>query len=171
MAATTGGDPEGDAVSDVIRFYAVGDEYGCFSNFSSHPVKLQGQDLADERALFPGEEVRWDARRRRGSLAKSPMIAARMGRSRKRPLRKDWESVKDSIMHGAVLAKFTQHADLREILLGTGNATIVEHTEKDRYWGDGDGSGENRLGQILMQVREELRYGDTQGDNPAEAGL
>ena len=43
MAATTGGDPEGDAVSDVIRFYAVGDEYGCFSNFSSHPVKLQGK--------------------------------------------------------------------------------------------------------------------------------
>ena len=42
------------------------------------------------------------------------MIAALMGRSRKRPLRTDWESVKDSIMHGAVLAKFTQHADLRE---------------------------------------------------------
>ena len=52
----------------------------------------------------------------------SPMIAALMGRSRKRPLRKDWESVKDSIMHGAVLAKFTQHA-MRETSLGTGNAT------------------------------------------------
>ena len=51
------------------------------------------------------------------------MIAALMGRSRKRPLRKDWESVKDSIMHGAVPAKFTQHANLRETLLGTGNAT------------------------------------------------
>jgi N-glycosidase YbiA len=47
------------------------------------------------------------------------MVAARMGRSRKRPLRKDWESVKDRIMH-EVLAKFTQHADLREVLLGTG---------------------------------------------------
>ena len=104
--------------------------------------------------------------------AKSPMIAARMGRSRKRPLRKDWESVKDSIMHEAVLAKFTQHADLRETLLGTGDAVIVEHTANDAYWGDGgDGSGRNRLGQILMQVREELRYGDTQGDNSAEAGL
>ncbi len=86
------------------------------------------------------------------------MVAAHMGRSRKRPLCKDWESVKDQIMHEAVLAKFTQHADLRETLLGTGNARIVEHTEKDRYWGDGgDGSGRNWLGQILMQVREELR--------------
>jgi N-glycosidase YbiA len=84
------------------------------------------------------------------------MVAARMGRSRKRPLRQDWESVKDSIMHEAVRAKFTQHADLREVLLGTGDARIVEHTQNDRYWGDGgDGSGQNRLGEILM--REELR--------------
>ena len=43
-------------------------------------------------------------------------------------------------------------------LLRIGDAKVVEHTEKDRYWGDGgDGSGENRLGQILMRVREELR--------------
>jgi predicted NAD-dependent protein-ADP-ribosyltransferase YbiA (DUF1768 family) len=33
------------------------------------------------------------------------MVAARMGRSRKRPLRKDWESVKDQVMHEAVRAK------------------------------------------------------------------
>jgi ribA/ribD-fused uncharacterized protein len=86
------------------------------------------------------------------------MIAARLGRSRKRPLRKDWESVKDRVMHEAVLTKFTQHADLREILLGTGDSKIVEHTENDSYWGDGgDGSGKNRLGQILMGVRDVLR--------------
>jgi len=58
----------------------------------------------------------------------------------------------------AVRTKFTQHDDLRAILLGTGNARIVEHTTNDSYWGDGgDGSGRNRLGEILMQVREELR--------------
>ena len=102
-------------------------------------------------------------------LAKSPMIAARMGRSRKRPLRKDWESVKDSIMHEAVLAKFTQHADLREILLGTGDAKIVEHTENDGYWGDGgDGSGRNKLGQILMDLREVLRSQSTVGQRSVE---
>jgi N-glycosidase YbiA len=80
--------------------------------------------------------------------------------------------VKVRIMHEAVLAKFAQHADLRATLLGTGESVIVEYTEKDRYWGDdGDGSGRNRLGQILMRVREELRHGYSQGDNPAEAGL
>ncbi len=58
----------------------------------------------------------------------------------------------------AVRAKFTQHEDIRAILLGTGDAKIVEHTANDNYWGDGgDGSGKNRLGEILMRVREELR--------------
>ena len=58
----------------------------------------------------------------------------------------------------AVRAKFSQHAELTELLLGTGDAKLVEHTENDSYWGDGgDGRGRNRLGQILMQVREELR--------------
>ena len=50
-----------------------------------------------------------------------------MGRSRERPLRKDWESAKDAIMHEAVLAKFSQHDDLRETLLGTGDVEIVEN--------------------------------------------
>ena len=85
------------------------------------------------------------------------MVAARMGRSRKRPLRTDWESVKDAIMHEAVLAKFTQHADLRDILLGTGDSEIVEHTENDAYWGDGgDGTGKNMLGMLLMELREKF---------------
>ena len=83
------------------------------------------------------------------------MMAARMGRDRKRPLRRDWESVKDRIMRDAVLAKFTQHDELRLVLLDTGDAKIVEHTENDSYWGDG--SGKNMLGIILMETRETLR--------------
>jgi len=86
------------------------------------------------------------------------MIAARMGRSRKRPLRKDWEGVKDGIMLDALRAKFDQHADLKRVLLETGDRTLVERTANDRYWGDGgDGSGRNRLGELLMLLRKELR--------------
>ena len=54
--------------------------------------------------------------------------------------------------------RVTQHEDLRRLLLATGDATLVEHTGNDHYWGDGgDGSGRNMLGRILMQVREELK--------------
>jgi hypothetical protein len=66
--------------------------------------------------------------------------------------------VKDAIMEHAVFAKFTQHDDLRASLLATGDATLIEHTKNDRYWGDGgDGTGRNMLGITLMKVREELR--------------
>lgn len=61
-------------------------------------------------------------------------------------------------MRDAVRAKFTQHDELKALLLSTGNALLVEHTENDSYWGDGgDGSGKNRLGRILMQIRDELK--------------
>ena len=60
---------------------------------------------------------------------------------------------------GEVLrAKFTQHPQLRSLLLSTGDAELVEHTANDNYWADGgDGSGKNRLGQLLMELRSELR--------------
>jgi hypothetical protein len=69
-----------------------------------------------------------------------------------------WESIKDDVMRKAVSAKFSQHDDILAILPATANATIVEHTENDSYWGDGgDGSGKNMLGRILMEVREGLK--------------
>ena len=150
--------PGGRDEMGVINFYGVGEAHGCFSNFSPHPIRLDGKSWPTSEHYFQAQKFAGTPDEEEVRLAKSPMIAARMGRSRKRPLRKDWEAVKDRIMHEAVAAKFTQHADLRAIRLGTGDATIVEHTENDAYWGDGgDGRGKNRLGQILMRVREELR--------------
>ena len=56
------------------------------------------------------------------------------------------------------MAKFTQHEELGELLLATGDAKIIEHTANDDYWGDGgDGKGKSILGQILMEVRTKLR--------------
>lgn len=88
-----------------------------------------------------------------------------MGRDRKRKLRRDWESAKVNVMREAVLAKFSQHDELRELLLSTGDAKLIEHTENDDYWGDGgDGSGKNMLGRILMDVRTALRDQETTAD-------
>ncbi len=145
-------------MADPIRFYSVSDEFGCFSNFSPHPIWLKKKTWPTSEHYFQAQKFAGTPDEEEVRKARSPMIAARMGRDRKRPLRKDWESVKDAIMRAAVVAKFAQHADIRAILLETGDAGIVEHTENDDYWGDGgDGSGKNRLGQILMSAREELR--------------
>ena len=141
----------------ILNFYSVSEEYGAFSNFAPYPIRLKGKTWPTSEHYFQAQKFAGEPDEEEIREEKSPMVAARMGRSRKRPLRKDWESVKDQIMHEAVLAKFTQHDDLRAMLLATGDARVVEHTENDAYWGDGgDGSGTNRLGIILMRVREEL---------------
>ena len=54
--------PERMEGMDVIHFYSASGDYGCFSNFSPHSIRLKDQDLADERALLPGPEVRRDGR-------------------------------------------------------------------------------------------------------------
>jgi len=142
----------------VIYFYSTSGEYGCFSNFYRSRITLDGKTWPTSEHYFQAQKFAGTEMLGHVLRAKTPAEAARLGRSRKHPLRRDWESVKDGIMRKVVLAKFSQHADLRAILLGTGDAQLVEHTAKDSYWADGgDGSGRNRLGQILMSVREELR--------------
>ena len=143
----------------VIKFYSTKEEYGCFSNFAPYPINLKGKVWPTSEHYFQAQKFAGTEHEEAIRKEKSPMIAARMGRDRKKRLRPDWEAVKDSIMREAVLAKFTQHPELKEILLSTGNAIIIEHTTNDSYWADGgDGSGLNMLGQILMSVREELRH-------------
>jgi ribA/ribD-fused uncharacterized protein len=146
-----------DAMGIVIHFYSTKDDYGCFSNFAAYPIELDGKLWPTSEHYFQAQKFAGTAHEEAIRLAASPMIAARMGRDRSLPLRADWESVKDQVMRAAVLAKFEQHQEPRAVLLATGHATIVEHTQKDAYWGDGgDGSGKNRLGQILMEVRQGL---------------
>ena len=88
----------------------------------------------------------------------SPMDAALEGRNRQNPLRSDWEEVKDEVILQALRMKFSQNPEIAKGLLTTGDAILIEHTQNDAYWADGgDGSGKNRLGLLLMQVREELK--------------
>ena len=152
-------------MAEVIHFYSVSDDFGCFSNFSPHPVRIGGKLWPTSEHYFQAQKFKEVEYREKIRKVNSPMIAARMGRDRKKTLRRDWESVKVGIMREVVRAKFTQHDDLRQILLSTGDAKVVEHTERDSYWGDGgDGSGKNVLGRILMEIRDELNKDGTQNE-------
>ena len=160
--------PEGLPVADppVIRFYSTAAEYGAFSNFSRHPITLEGKRWPTTEHYFQAQKFAGSPDEDEVRQAARPMDAARMGRDRKRPLRRDWEAVKERVMLDALRAKFAQHDELRGLLLGTGEAELVEHTANDAYWGDGgDGSGKNRLGHLLMQVRAELRTA-AEGERP-----
>ena len=88
---------------EIIRFYRVEEAYGCFSNFAPYPIKLKGKEWPTSEHYFQAQKFAGTEHEEAIRLAKSPMIAARMGRSRKRPLRPDWEEVKDDIMRGPEL--------------------------------------------------------------------
>jgi hypothetical protein len=62
---------------------------------------------------------------------------------------------KEGIMREALFLKFTQHKNLKHKLLSTGKLKIFEHTENDRYWGDGgkNNDGLNKLGIMLQDLR------------------
>ena len=142
---------------DVIKFYRQGDAWGEFSNFSPHPFELEGETWPTSEHYFQAQKFHDPEVRERIRLAPGPGEAARLGR-RLPGLRADWEEVKESVMLDALRAKFDQHPRLTRVLLSTGEAELIEHTKNDRYWADGgDGSGRNRLGVLLMQLRAELR--------------
>ena len=145
----------------TIYFYKVWQPYGCFSNFSPHSIQMQG-------TYWPTVEHYYQAQKFLGSVdaviipfihaAETPEEAAALGRCRTRQLRPDWEIVKTKVMREAVLKKFLTHVAIKEILLTTGNQTLVENSPNDYFWGCGaENTGENHLGKIIMSVRQEIR--------------
>lgn len=80
-----------------------------------------------------------------------------------------WDAHADAVVLAGNLSKFTRHPELAEVLLGTGDALLVEASPWDRIWGAGLAAddprihdtrmwpGTNRLGIALMDVRRILR--------------
>lgn len=143
----------------TIYFYVEREQpYGCFSNFSAHGFMLDELYWATSEHYFQAQKFIHTPYLEKVRQTKTPKDAANMGRNRALPLRTDWAQVKDEVMQIAVLQKFKTHADIRAILLATGEEELVENSPIDYYWGCGkDGSGTNKLGQILMEVRDILR--------------
>lgn len=144
----------------VIAFYSTSSAYGEFSNFSRHPVMIGGRLYQTSEHYFQSQKFVGSPKNdvEAVRVGGNPKAIAAMGRDRTRPLRADWENMKDDVMRTAVEAKFFQHPELAALLLSTGDKVLVEHTENDRYWADnGDGQGPNRLGKILMETRALLK--------------
>lgn len=134
-----------------------GTQYSFLSNFYTAYVVWEGiKYTTSEHAYQAAKTLNLELRKNVfGDMNSSPAVAKRAGR--KIELRSDWESVKIDVMREIVRIKFRTHPKLAEKLLATGDEELVEgNTWGDRFWGQVDGVGENWLGKILMEVREEL---------------
>lgn len=89
----------------------------------------------------------------------SPLKAFYLSRQYQKYVRKDWSKIKDQVMLDLLRIKFKIPL-CTLVLLWTEDKYIVEHNPvkgRDTYWSDNcDGSGQNKLGQLLMIIRKEL---------------
>lgn len=90
--------------------------------------------------------------------ARSAHDAFKIAQERKGERRKDWDEVKVDIMREILRAKVAQHEYVKRKLLATGNHELVEDSWRDDFWGWGPNKdGQNMLGKLWMEIREELR--------------
>lgn len=126
------------------------DQYAFLSNF--YPVEIEYQGIE-----FPSVEHAFQAAKsmslaeRRLFLGITPEAAKRLGRTVK--LRNDWDVAKVYVMRELLFIKF-QQVRFKELLLGTGDALLIEGNDwDDIYWGICDGKGQNTLGKLLLELR------------------
>jgi ribA/ribD-fused uncharacterized protein len=133
-------------------------QYRFLSNFFPSPITIKGKVYATVEHAFQAAKLPDPAHQEMVRMACAPGYAKRLGRSY--PRRDDWDEIKDGVTLETLRLKFQHHPALAQSLLMTGSARLVEgNTWGDRYWGVCDGVGKNRLGELLMQVREEIRQG------------
>jgi len=143
---------------EEIHFYKTNERpFGAFSNFALYPVVIDGWEYRTSEHYYQSkkfEGLGLEDRVRRSKLCKQ---AWSLGNAYPDLLRSDWEQVKDNVMRTAIYAKFTQHPQLKDLLLSTGDAQLIEKTCRDLYWGEGsDKSGLNKLGLLLVELRSQL---------------
>lgn len=132
----------------------VGD-FDFLSNFFEVDVRFAGILYPSSEAAFQAQKCVEDGDKLQFTRLK-PSQAKRLGR--RVCMRSDWEDIKVNVMTRIVRAKFTQHEVLGNLLYRTGDAELIEgNTWNDTFWGVCDGIGENHLGKILMQIRDELK--------------
>lgn len=141
---------------DIIYFYTSTDLYGELSNFAKIGFEAEGKYWATVEHYFQAKKFEGIPYEDKIRKALSPKEARNMGRSRQYPLRVDWDDVKIDVMRFALKRKFTSNANAKDILLSTGSKLLVESSPFDFFWGYGDGSGQNILGKLLMELRKEL---------------
>jgi hypothetical protein len=143
--------------SHKLFFYGHKNVFGELSNFYPAAITVDGKKYPTTEHYFQAMKFPAGCHQDTIRHASTPSKAKKLGGSRAVAIRSDWEAVKEDVMYIACYAKFTQHRKLGALLLQTGDAILVEHTHRDYEWGDGgDGSGQNKLGKVLMRVRDTL---------------
>lgn len=134
-------------------------KYRWLSNFWPCPVEFQGLMYPTVEHAYQAAKTLDPKQRLELQHIAKPGDAKRYGQ--KVTLRKDWGQVKVGVMKYLLREKFNnpagRNSDMKALLIETGDAMLIEGNHwGDTYWGVCRGKGENVLGRLLMQIREEV---------------
>lgn len=132
-------------------------EYRFLSNFYVVPVRMSSSNF-----IYPSAEHAYQAAKARLQVdhdailnATTPGNAKRLGR--RVHIRDGWDKIRVTVMRDILQHKF-QNEYLASKLILTGDAELIEGNHwGDHFWGVCNGTGENNLGKLLMQVREDIQ--------------
>ena len=145
----------------VIRFFSQSETHREFSNFAPFGIDLDGAWWATVENYYQAQKFTDPDLRQSIRRAEQPIIAKTLADANKTAIRPDWDAIKDEVMYRAVRCKFERHDELKVMLFATDDEELIESAPTDSYWGVGrDGTGQNKLGKILMRIRDELRSDD-----------
>lgn len=150
---------EQNPATQEIRFYRANEKpYGAFSNLYKRPIEFEGTIYPTSEHAYQAGKALKPAVRQWILSAPTPALAAMAAHGLYVwDVVPNWAQIKFDRMRAVLRAKFDQHADLRELLLSTGKARLVEagtvNNAVNRLWGEVDGKGENMLGVMLMELR------------------
>ena len=149
-------------IQNEVRFYRANEKpYGALSNLYRREVEFEGRIYPTSEHAYQAGKASKAAVRDWILSAPSPSLAAMAAHGLYTwDIVPNWSQIKFDRMRAVLRAKFDQHLDLRDLLLSTGQARLVEsgtvNNAVNRLWGEVNGKGENMLGVMLMEVRAEL---------------
>lgn len=140
------------------------DQDSPFSAGSKYPIVIRGKDWPTSEHYFQAQKFHNTSYEEQIRTASTVGRAKKLGNDRKIAPIKNWAVLMEPVMKEALFTKILQHPELKQALLQTGTSTIIKKTNSDYFWGSGaTGSGENKFGQILMQIRDSIRTAETEG--------
>lgn len=142
---------------------AFKNEYRFLSNFVPAEVKFEGFTYRSVEAAYVASKTLDEAVRAEVRALETSGQAKKFGKTIS--LRPNWENVRVNIMAHLLQQKFSIPI-YKELLLATDNEELIEgNTWHDNFWGNcvcdscKGRKGYNLLGVLLMQVRNEIRFG------------
>lgn len=155
----------------IICFHNPYEENGYLSNWYPVQFSVNGIDFSSmEQFMMYRKAQYFQDKKIADKILQTEDVAQikKLGRDVKGYDENFWNGVRQIVVYEGLLAKFSQNHDLKEKLIGTDNAILVECAVKDQIWGIGlsmkdenrfnrsKWRGQNLLGYALMMVRDQL---------------